>query len=304
MLRRSFLFTPALLAQIRVEVSLVNVPFTVRDSNGAWITDLNPSDFEVFEDGIPQKISFFSRAADSPLTIAILADTSGSQDDFIRDHRRDIRHFLSTVMTPRDQSLLVCFSDTIRLVSPPGKQPDKLDEDLKSYQKRRNIKDYPRLGEKEIYENASAVYDGIVETARYLGSLTGRRAIILLSDGEDNTSARNLYDAVEALQEFGVTLFSLRYSELRKNTWSARNKYGRATMTRLSLESGGLDFDASASDDLRNEFRLIATMLRATYDLAYTSSESERDGVFRKIRIRAKRPGLTTRHKTGYYARP
>lgn len=304
MLRRSFLFTPALLSQIRVEVNLVNVPFTVRDEKGAWLTDLNAADFEVLEDGLPQKISFFSRATESPLTIAILADTSGSQDDFVRDHRRDIRDFLSTVMTPRDQTLLVCFSTAVRLVSPPSNAPDRIDDDLKTFQKAKELRSYPRLGEREIYDNASPVYDGVVETARYLGKLEGRRAIILLSDGEDNTSARNLYDAVEALQEFGVTLFSLRYTELKKNTWSARNKYGRATMARLASESGGLDFDAGSSDDLRNEFRQISTMLRATYDLAYSSNQSERDGTFRKIRIRAKRPGLTTRHKTGYYARP
>jgi len=75
-------------------------------------------------------------------------------------------------------------------------------------------------------------------------------------------------------------------------------------MGRLSTESGGLEFDASKGKDLRDAFQQIADMLRSTYDLAYTSSQSKRDGSFRKIRIRTKHSGLTLRHKTGYYARP
>ncbi|MCX6614122.1 MAG: hypothetical protein NTW74_25175 [Acidobacteria bacterium] len=87
MLRRHFLLTPLAFAQdpppIKVEVNLVNVPFTVRDATGRWITNLNADDFEVLEDGQPQKVSFFSRAADSPLCIGVVAVISGSQEEFL-----------------------------------------------------------------------------------------------------------------------------------------------------------------------------------------------------------------------------
>ena len=86
--RRIFLFSPLLAGQepapIRVQVNLVNVPFSVQDSSGRWVTNLNAEDFEVLEDGVRQKVAFFSRAGDSPLSIAVVADTSGSQQDFLR----------------------------------------------------------------------------------------------------------------------------------------------------------------------------------------------------------------------------
>lgn len=308
MLRRNFLLSPLLLAQdpppIKVEVNLVNVPFSARDRNGQWVTDLTAADLEVFEDGIPQKISFFSRASDSPLNIAIVADISGSQEKFLKDHRRDLRDFLKGVLTKRDQALLVCFGNSIRLVSPFSKQADHLDDALKDYQKAKNVSNFPKLGAPEIRSGGTAFYDAVCLAAQQMAGQEGRRAMLIFSDGEDNSSARNLMDAVETAQEYGVTLFTLRYTELKKGIWNARNKYGRSVMSRLAAESGGLEFDAGESSDLRNEFRQIADMLRSTFDLAYTSSQPERDGSFRKIRIRVKQPGLTLRHKTGYYARP
>ena len=307
MLRRSFLLTPLAFAQdpppIKVEVNLVNVPFTVRDARGQWITNLNASDFEVLEDGIPQKISFFSKASDSPLSIAVVADISGSQEEFLKDHRRDLRDFLKTVMTKRDQAMLVCFGNSIRLVSNFNQQADDLDEALKDYQKAKNVSQYPKLGPPELRSGGTAFYDAIVRSAGQLVGQQGRRAVILFSDGEDNASASNMLEAIEAAQEAGVTIFTMRYTEIKKGVWTARNKYGRSVMTRLAAESGGLDFDAGESSDLRDAFRQIADMLRSTYDLAYSSNQGERDGSFRKIKIRAKQPGLTLRHKTGYYAK-
>lgn len=308
MLRRQFLLTPLALAQdpppIRVEVNLVNVPFSVRDSSGRWVKNLTANDVEVLEDGVVQKVSFFSKAGDSPLSIAIVADVSGSQEEFLKDHRRDLRDFLKTVMTPRDQAMLVCFGNSIRLVSPFSKKADDLDDSLKDYQKGKNISQYPRLGQPELRSGGTAFYDATIEAARKMAGEDGRRAILLFSDGEDNSSAMNLLDTIEEAQQAGVTIFTLRYTELKKGVWNARNKYGRSVMSRLARESGGLEFDGTDAKDLREPFKQIAEMLRSTYDLGYTSSQSERDGTFRKIKIRIKQEGLTTRHKTGYFARP
>ncbi len=307
MLRRHFLLTSLAFAQdpppIKVEVNLVNVPFTVRDGRGQWITNLAAEDFEVLEDGQPQRISFFSKASDSPLSIAVVADISGSQEDFLKDHRRDLRDFLKTVMTSRDQAMLACFGNSIRLVSNFNQKADDLDEALKDYQKAKNVSQFPKLGPPELRSGGTAFYDAIMHSARQLVGQQGRRAIILFSDGEDNSSASNMLEAIEAAQETGVTIFTMRYTEIKKGVWTARNKYGRSVMSRMAAESGGLAFDAGESSGLRDSFRQIADMLRSTYDLAYSSNQGERDGSFRKIRIRAKQPGLTLRHKTGYYAK-
>lgn len=308
MLRRSFLLTPLVLAQepepIRVEVNLVNLPFSAQDEEGLWVTDLKADELEVLEDGIPQKLSFFSRASDSALSIGVVADASGSQDEFLKEHRRDLRSFLQTVLRPTDSALLVCFGNYIRMVSGPEKEAKRLDEALQAYQRGKKLDQFPSLGAPERRSGGTAFYDAIILTARELRRLEGRRAILLFSDGEDNASAMNLMDAVEEVQALGVTVFSMRYTETRKGVWSARNKYGLSVMRRLADESGGLDFDAGSDRSLEQAFARIGEMLRTSYDLAYTSSQPERDGTFRKIRIRAKRPGVKLRHKTGYYARP
>lgn len=290
---------------IRVTVNLVNVPFTVADASGRLVSDLGIDDFEVFEDGQAQKVRFFSRASESPLTLAVLADVSGSQEDYLKEHRKHLKDFLKTVLKPQDKAMLICFGANIYEVSTPDSQPERLDEALKEFQKAKNVSSYRKLGPKEIRDNASSFYDATVESALALQNLEGRRAIILFSDGEDNSSARNLLDAIETAQEHSVTVFCLRYTELKKGgVWGARNKYGRSVMQRIAQETGGLEFDAAEEDDLKTAFRQISDSLRNSYDLAYTSTQQERDSTFRKIRIKPKNPNLRVRHKTGYYARP
>ena len=291
-------------APIRVAVNLVNVPFSLTNAAGHLVTTLGAEDFEVFEDGAPQKIRFFSRAVDSPLTIGVVADVSGSQEDFLKEHRRDLHDFLKTVLRPKDRAMLVCFGRHVYEVSPVDAQPDRLDEALKEFQRAKQKTAYPKLGPPELRENSSSFYDGIVEAAKALKDLEGRRALLVFSDGEDNSSARNLLDAIETAQEYSTTVFALRYTDLRKGEWTARNKYGRSVMQRLAAETGGLEFDAEQEKNLRQAFARIADMLRSSYDLAYTSTQGEADGTFRKIRIRCKREGLRARHKTGYYSRP
>src|SRR5579862_5071070 len=87
---------------IRVEVNLVNIAFTVRDARGALAADLNKDDFEVLEDGVPQRVSFFARSLDVPLSLALVADVSGSQEHFIKRHRHDLKIFLGDVLASRD----------------------------------------------------------------------------------------------------------------------------------------------------------------------------------------------------------
>jgi Ca-activated chloride channel family protein len=312
MLRRVFLATPIAFAQdpgkdpppIRVNVNLVNVPFSARNERGEWVRDLRAEDIEVLEDGVPQPIRFFSRADNSPLSIAIVADMSGSQEEFLKDHRRDLRDFLRTVMRPNDRATLICFRGSIRLVADFNSKPDDLDDALKEVQKARSTTKYRELGPAEIRDGASSVYDAVVHTAQHLASQDGRRAIILFSDGEDTSSASNLMDTIEAAQAAAVTVFTVRYTELSRGRWNARNKYGRSVMARMANDTGGIEIDATEADDLRPSFAKISDLLRNSYDLAYSSTQSERDGTFRKLKLRARNANLTLRHKTGYFARP
>ena len=126
-----------------MNVNLVNVPLSPRDPRCRWAADLPPADIEVWEDGVPQKISLYSRAADSPLSITVIitviadiADTSGLQRQFLNEHRRDLHGFLKTVMTQPDQTMLVCFGSAVRLAilgsNDPAEHPDHALKDFKN----------------------------------------------------------------------------------------------------------------------------------------------------------------------------
>jgi len=305
MLRRHFL--PLLfqdLPTIRVDVNLVNLPFSVRDTRGQLVLNLTKDDIEVLEDGVPQVIKHFSQGGASNLTLGLIADASGSQKDFLKDHRRDLRDFLKNVVQSRDQAFLICFGNHLRVVSALTSQTDQITTRLQQFQKADHYAGYPTIGPKEIRISGTAFYDAIVHsTEEILAKIdTGRRALIVFSDGEDNSSAHHLLDAIETAQRAGVVVFCIRYTEVKDDKWNARNKYGRAVMERIAKESGGLDLDATDARDLKVQFRQIAEMLRASYDLGYTSSNAP-DGSFHKIQLRAKREGLSFRHKTGYFAR-
>jgi Ca-activated chloride channel homolog len=303
MLRRELL--RLFLCQIRVEVNLVNLPFSVRDAQGRLVKGLTKDDFEVYEDGTRQTISHFSQSADTPLALGLVADASGSQEEFLKEHRQHLRDFLKVILQARDQAFLLCFGNNLRLVSPFTNQSEQIEERLRAYQKSKTGRDFPRVGPSEKRDLGTAFYDAIFHATEDLlaKAETGRRALLVFSDGEDNSSAHHLLETIEVAQRTGTTIFCLRYTELQKGAWNARNKYGRGVMERIARETGGLEFDAAEERNLKAAFAQIGEILRSSYDLAYASTAGSGDDTFRKTQIRSRQPGLTIRHKTGYFAR-
>jgi len=304
------LLAAAALAQapIRVDVSLVNVGFSVRDERGVLVTDLKQGDFEILEDGVPQHISFFAKSQDVPLNLGLVMDVSGSQQSFIKPHLKDLQSFLKTVLSKRDKAFLMTFANRLSLISDYTDSSKDLVDELKDFQHERNPRNrstYPIVGPAEFRILGTAFYDAI-----YYGSTQmmqnidrGRRALIIFSDGEDNSSAHHMLDAIEAAQANDVLLFTIRYTELsRDGRINARNKYGISVMERLARETGGLDFDGEGKG-LVEGFKQIGEQLRASYELAYHTSNPPGDKTFHKIVIRSKQPNLTVRAKTGYYAK-
>jgi Ca-activated chloride channel family protein len=289
----------------RVDVQLINIGFSVRDAQGKLIPYLTKDDFEVFEDGVPQKVSFFARSVDVPLNLGLVVDISGSQGAFIKQHRKDVRTFLTEVLGPLDRAFLLCFANHPRLITEYKSSAKYLVDALQGFEDARNKNIYPMLGPIEIRTAGTAFYDALYHTANQMMANTemGRKAILVFSDGEDNASAHHMMDAIEIAQSNNVLLFCLRYTDLRDGRWTARNKYGAGVMERLARETGGGDFDATEKG-LAENFRLIGEQLRSAYELGYHSTNPDRDGTFRKLRIHVKRPGLIVRAKTGYYARP
>ncbi len=307
MIRIAFLaLLPCCLAQelpaIRVNVRLVNVAFTVRDAGGKLVTNLTRDDLEVLDDGQLQPISFFARGEDLPLSLGLIVDASGSQEHFVKQHEHDLGVFLKNVLTSRDRAFVIRFGNHLRLASDFSSTGSELIDGLKRVDKKNQ--ESPEIGPPDRRSEGTAFYDALyyATTLKLARSGEERKAIIVFSDGEDNSSAHNMMDTIEAAQTENVVLFGIRYTETRKGgEWTARNKYGASVMTRISHDTGGSDFDAHA-DDLRASFREIGEQLRSSYELAYHANPLA-DGTFHKLVIRTKKPGYTVRTKTGYFSR-
>ncbi|MGC1485717.1 MAG: VWA domain-containing protein [Candidatus Acidiferrum sp.] len=286
---------------IRVKVNLVSVAFVARDERGDLVDNLTQDDVEVFEDAIPQKIAFFSRSADVPLTLGLVVDASGSQDHFSKQHRNDLEVFLKDVLGPKDRVFLAGFGNHIRLVSDFSQSGGDLLEEWKKYQK--DSGKFPELGPKESRDLGTAFYDSIYySVTEKLARENGRRAILLFSDGEDNSSSHDMMTTIETAQSQNVVVYAIRYTDKEHGKLTARNKYGTSVMDRVARETGGAHIDAETTD-AHVYFRQIAEELRTSYEVGYYPKDPLKDNTFRKIVIKPKREGIKVRSKTGYFSR-
>lgn len=298
-------FMNSVLAQetvFRSDVHLVNMTFNVRTSDGKLVSGLNADDFDLFEDGEPQKISFFAREDQLPLSLGLIVDVSNSQDKFIKRHQRDIEIFLNKILSPSDQVFAVCFGNHLRLVSDTTSSASQIMEGLKHFDK--GDMNFPEIGPKENRDLGTALYDAIYFSVeeKLRSNQNRRRALILFTDGEENSSEHDLIDAIAASQDADVLIFAIRYTQMEHGSFTARNKYGMRVLGHLASQTGGADFDGLHTN-LSDAFEQIGSDLRSLYSLAYHSTNKVEDGSFRKVAIKPKQSGWIVRAKTGYYAR-
>ena len=288
--------------KIRVDVNLVTVGFSARDTRGALVNNLTKDDIEVFEDGVPQKIAFFARSQDVPLTLGLIVDASDSQEHFRKRHEKDLQVFLKQVLGPKDRAFLLCFGNHLRLVNDFTQSASDMLEHLKQYEKRTDR--FPEIGPKEERDLGTAFYDSIYYsvTEKMLRE-EGRRALLLFSDGEDNSSSHDMMTTIEMAQGDNVLVYTLRYTEPKKNgALTARNQYGIRVMDRIAKETGGSHIDAKTTDP-QVYFQQIAEELRTSYEFGYYPTNQKKSDGFRKIVVKPKQDGLKIRMKTGYFAR-
>jgi len=299
---------------IRVRTNLVNVAFTARNPQGALVDSLTEDDVSLYEDGVQQKMAYFKRSVDAPLTLGLIVDTSGSQESEAKRHQHDIEVFLKSVLGPKDRVFLVFFDNRIRLISDYSQSGDDLMErwqEFKGKDPKKNKKDksptkepeYPDLGPTEKRVLGTAFYDSIFYSiSEKLAQETGRRALLIFSDGEDNSSSHDMMTAIEAAQSSDVLVYTIRYTEDSHGKLTARNQYGIRVMQRIAKETGGAEFDAKTTDPRQN-FKQIGEELRSMYEAGYYSTNSDRDETFRKVAVRTTVEGIKIRSKPGYYAR-
>ena len=285
----------------RAEVNLVTVTAVVRSRAGALIGNLKRDELEVLEDGKPQTIRYFARQTGLPLSLGLIVDASGSQEHFIRRHDRDVRTFLDEVLRPTDQAFAVCFGNHLRLVSDFSSSAAEIVDALSMYAK--GDDHFPEIGPKEERDLGTALYDALYFSAiEKMNKMRGeRRALLVFSDGEENSSEHDLLDAIAAAQNANTLVYCIRYTHKERGRLNARNKYGIRVMRHLSSLTGATDFDGTA-EDLNDVFSAINEELRSMYEIGYVSTNTAQDGTFRKLTVRCNRTGVVVHAKSGYYA--
>lgn len=286
---------------MRVDVNLVNLAFVARDSQGKLLQNLTRDDIELYEDAVSEKIEFFAKSTDLPLTLGLIVDASGSQDHFGKEHKKDLEVFLQDVLRPQDRVFLLCFGNHLRLVSDYTNSADQILDRYVQFD--RGKRGFPELGPSEDRDLGTAFYDSIYySVTEKLAQVEGRKALLIFSDGEDNSSSHNMMMAIEMAQAANVPIYAIRYTETSHGRLTARNKYGISVMDRIAKETGGLHMDAKEMAPAAY-FHTIAEELRTSYEVAYYPTNKIKDGSFRKIAVRSRLDGVNIRSKTGYFGR-
>ena len=269
-----------------VNVDLINVLFTVTDKRGRLVTDLSKSDITLTEDNKPQTITNFSRETDLPLTMALLIDTSTSIRDRFKFEQDAASDFLYRTLRPRkDKALLITFDSAIELVQDYTDSPEILAKAIRQVR--------PGGGTKML----DAIFLACQEK---LKAETGRKIIILISDGDDNLSLETVNSALEMAQRSDVSIFAISTNSTGFFNLSAPKT--DKLLKKLAEETGGRAFFPFKAEDLTQSFQDISTELRSQYSLAYRSTNTLRDGNFRSIRIELDRKNLKVKSRKGYYA--
>jgi Ca-activated chloride channel homolog len=255
------------------EVNRVILWVTVTDKSDHLVGDLEMSNFKVFEDGSPQTIQEFT-LEDRPITMAIVLDSSGSMRDAMQDVHQAAASFVET-LRPQDRAVVIDFDDKVFLL-----------QDLTSDQKllKDSVTSTEALG-------STALYDAIHAAFRKLRGIEGRKAIILLTDGDDTSSQFGFDRILEEAKAQSVLIYAIGLGDVRKSV-----------LRDFSETTGGRAFFVSKAKDLTEVYQKIAEELRRQYYLSYSTNNKVMDGRFVKLEVKASNPDWTVRARRGYFA--
>ena len=279
--------TPDERTRILVDVTRVNMLFTVTDKKGRFITDLTKDDFEVIENKKQQVIQEFTSESDLPLRLAILIDTSNSIRERFKFEQEAAVNFINSVVRPRqDRAMVVSFDTSAELRADLIDDTQKLDKAVRDL----------RPG------GGTALYDAIFYASRDKLQQDQprhkfRRAIILMSDGEDNQSRVTRDQALEMAQKADAVIYCISTNISRITT------DGDKVLKYFALETGGQAFFPFKAEDLEQSFENIANELRHQYNIFYRPEPLKTDGLYHPVALRVKaRKDVVVRARKGYYA--
>ncbi|HEU5450853.1 MAG TPA: VWA domain-containing protein [Terriglobales bacterium] len=272
---------------IRKRVNEVNVIFTVTDKHGHFVKDLKKDDFKVLDDNKPpQSVVSFRAETDLPLRVGLLVDTSNSIRDRFRFEQESAIEFLNQVVRPKsDRAFVIGFDTTAEIYQDFTDSTEKLAHGIRQM----------RPG------GGTAMFDAVYWACRdklMKDQTTGpvRRALILLSDGDDNQSRVTREEAIEMAERAEVIIYAI---STNSNGYRER---GDKVLERMAEATGGQFFSPFKASDVANAFSAIQDELRSQYALSYRPSDFVADGRFRPIDIEADKKNLKVRARKGYYA--
>lgn len=271
----------------RVDVKLVNVFVTVTDPNGAPVAGLNQQDFQIFEDGEPQKIAVFDRESALPLSIVMAVDASLSTKKDLGLELMSAKSFAHSLLRPVDALSLYQFSEVVTELVPFTSDLGKIDRGI----------------ERVHTGAATALYDTLYLGSHALAKRQGRKVMVVITDGGDTVSSVDYHEALRAAQEAEAILYSIIIVPIEAS--AGRDLGGEHALIQLSTDTGGKYYYAASLEQLQGAFQKISEELRTQYLLAYYPSRRLADSDFRRIKVTVKTPPgsppLQPRYRTGYF---
>jgi VWFA-related protein len=284
--------------RISVRSYIVTLFATVHDPDGRVVKNLSQDDFVLLEDGVPQKIEFFSQESGLPLAIGLLVDTSRSQIGVLDQERRASYKFLDQVLRQgKDQAFVVRFDTQVETLQPPTSSRDDLEQAL------------ARLKIPE--RHATLVFSAVKDASKdWMNDFMGRKAFILLSDGVAFKEPTRITTAIEYAQRADTIIYPIRFADpvplsrpVIGPILAFASKQGKKALQRMADETGGAYYEVTESRSIEQIYAEIEDALRSQYSIGYTPARAESDGKYHKIKLTAKDRRLSVNSRAGYYAR-
>jgi VWFA-related protein len=299
-------------ATLKVNVNVVQLFFNVKDKRGALIPSLTKNDFQILEDGKPQTIKYFAAESNLPLTLGILIDSSGSQARVLDMEKQVGGEFLSQILRDKDLAFVIDFDVNVELLQDFTSSVRLLKTALNAA--RINTAGgsgtgIPGLGGGTVptqgAPRGTLLYDAVYLASHdELAQQVGRKAMILLTDGQDEGSQLKIKDAIEAAQKSDSIVYVLLCAD--RGFYGGFGGYsGEGEMRKMTQETGGRVIDVGNKyEKLKEGFDQIANELRSQYNIGYSSTNPSLDGTFRKVEIHASNKDYKIQSRAGYYAIP
>jgi VWFA-related protein len=278
-------------------VKVVNVLASVRTKKNEIVRDLTKDDFVLLENGLLQTIRYFSRESDLPLTVGLMIDTSMSQARVLTAERGASFRFLDQVLRAKDKLFVMQFDMSVQLRQELTSSLRKL-EDILAYV------DTPTRRELSMQTGGGTLlYDAIVQASNtVLKTQKNRKAMVVLSDGDDHGSSATLTEAIDAAQRADTLIYSILFSDSSLGIpFGAMD--GKGVLMRLSKETGGSFFEVSKKQGIDQIYQSIQEELHSQYSLGFISDHPNEISEFRTLKLSTKQKGLIVQSRERYWAK-